>query len=617
MQNRYYFSGLDFVTGKYKISNEDIKKYIELKHFEGFDPKRIKNLLEFKNQNKLDEFDFLCEKLMGFKYRYHVVPFPPNKFNYDESDNTIDLCVKATNNALKKAGLSGDDIDAWFASTATNTQYAPGLAEFLKSYFTEIHNNKPTYSLTSACVGFNINLEFAVNFLNTNPEAKHVLVAHSEIMSELLCEERDFVPFVTFGDAAAAVIISRVDSINQDGIISVVNYEDLKMIDFLGADSKGNLIMNPRMVKNIAVPNITKVFKELLYTTGWTINDVDFFIPHQTGNAIVDSVIKNLQLPENKVFKEIQLNYGNLSGASVPAALSLLSDNGKLKPGMKILTAVAGLGGEYGGFAYQIPEKFHFIPKSNTELKDKTILITGASGALGREIALNAASKSCAKIFLIYNSNEETINKIKLQIDSESKSQCFIIKADLSDENKIKDLKEKISSITKELDYLICTHAITGPLGKASEIPFDEYEKVLKINYFSIKNIVESFENIIKESLIIIGSVGEDAQFPGSAPYVSSKRALRAFAREAASKLYEKKIRTIYYLPGIIDSGMVDKLSTEQITSSLTTIRQNKMTPVKEIAERILLAANRINIPGIRRTMESKLLVIKDSYLNF
>lgn len=616
MSDSYIFTGIHFVTGQYKISNSEIQKAIESGILEGFDQNRIKESDEFKSQSDLNEFEFLCKTLMGFEFRYHVVPFPPDFNHMEEAEDVISLCVKATEQALRKAGLKGEDIDAWFASTATQTHITPGIAEFIKSYFTDIHNQKPTYSLTSACVGFNINLENAINYFKNHPETRHILIAHGEVMSSLLTKERDFVPYVTFGDSAAAVVLSRVKTKKQCGVIAITNHEDTTMIDFLASDSKGNLIMNPRMVKNRAIPNIAKAFKIIEEKSKIGFSEVDIFIPHQTGNAIVDNVIKTLNLDQNKVFKDIQLKYGNLSGASIPAAICELENQEKLLPGMKVFTAVAGLGGEFGGFSYIVPkEKVKFDLKK--ELEGKTILITGASGGLGKEIALCAAEKSCTNILLQYNSGSQEALNLKEKIESEFGLCCRIYKADLSNEKEIKNFKSNILSNFKSIDYLICTHAITGPLAKAGETSIEEYKKVIEVNYRSVKNTVEIFADSVKECVLITGSVGEDAQFPGSAPYVASKRALRAFAREFANTLYQRNVRCIYYLPGIIDSGMVSILNEQQISSSLQAIRQKKLTPVREIARRILHSTYRLNVPNVRRSMESKLIVIKDSYRNY
>ncbi|MDD3740086.1 MAG: hypothetical protein PHH30_02490, partial [Bacteroidales bacterium] len=190
MVDSYIFTGIGIVTGAYEVLNSDIEKYIKSGYLEGFDESRIVESPEFqefiKNNPKESAFNYMTGHIMGFKKRYNVVPFPPAEHNFKEAENSLDLCVKAIDIALNKSGLVGNDIDAWFVGTATPHQFAPGIGEFAKAYFTDIDNQSPVFSLTSACVGFNINLMRAISFLEHNIKAKHVVVAHAEVMSALL-----------------------------------------------------------------------------------------------------------------------------------------------------------------------------------------------------------------------------------------------------------------------------------------------------------------------------------------------------------------------------------------------------------------------------------------------
>lgn len=620
MTDSFIFTGIGFVTGSYEVSNNNIFDYIKSGYLEGFDESRINNSENFKTyiakNPSSTPFDYMVEEKMGFKKRFHVVPFPPISSQYKKAKNSLDLCVEAIDIALNKSGLTGNNIDAWFIGTATASQKAPGIGEFVKAFFTDIDNQSPTFSLTSACVGFNINLENALAYFNYHPKAEHIVVAHSEVMSRLLLEEDDFVPFSTFGDSAAAVIISRVRTTEKSGIIDIINGEDTYMLDFLGADKKGRLYMNPRMVKHRAVPNIVNTTNLLLEKSKWKKEDLSFFIPHQTGDAIVLSAAENLKMDKEKVFQEVQKNYGNLSGASIPASLCILENSGRLKPGGKILTSVTGLGGEFGGFTYIVPSKI-FKYTTEPELKNKKILITGATGGLGKEIAKLAAQNG-AQLILHYNSNEKSINDLSAHILKEYNIKADIFKSDFSKTENINNFIEQVKHNHKEINYLINTHAIAGGLGKASKVSLDEFENVMQANYLSTKELCEGLKNIISDCILLTGSVGEEAQFPGSSSYVASKRALRGFAVNFANEIYElKRTRCIYYIPGIIDSGMVDKLDDSQRVASMLIAGQKKLIKVDDIAERILKSVYRLKIPNVRMTYEANLKVIKDGFLKF
>lgn len=619
MINSYIFTGTGFVTGKYKISNDEIFSHVKKSYLKGFNEQRILASEGFQKQKTIQEnmnaFDYMVELKMGFRNRYHVVPFPPAKISYKKAENTLSLAVKAIELALEDAGVAGKQIDAWFVGSATQDQFAPGIAEFVKAYFTDITDTRPTFSLTSACVGFNINIEHALAYFEDNPDVDHIVVAHSEVMSELLVEESDFVPFSTFGDSAAAVVISRIQTEKKCGLLSVSNAEDTAMLDFLGANNKGNLYMDARRVKSRAVPNISNIFLELLERCHWEKDEVDWFIPHQTGNAIVHNVRDIVGIDDTKLFQEVQYEHGNLSGASVPASIDILIKTGRLKPGQKVLTSVAGLGGEFGGFAYVVPEKApKYMPIK--ELEGKIALITGSTGALGSKIAEFAAREG-ANLILHFNSNQKKAQELSDKLTASYDCKVSLIQADLSNSEKVNKLVEYVKTEFGKISYLINTHAITGGLGKASQVNLEEFVKVMNSNYHSIKMLCDGLLNCVTDTVLITGSVGEDAQFPGSASYVASKRSLRAYAINIASELYENRIDCVYYLPGLVDDGMISKLGNDQVIASMMMIDQEKLLNKDEIALRMLKSVYRLKIPKVRMSYESKLKVIKDGYLKY
>ncbi len=613
--NQFIFKGMGFAPAKHIIENEQIEQAILKGFYIGFNHERVRAgdsyNAHLKSGGKLTPFEFLAEQKMGFKSRVHVVPFPPVKPAYKYAENSLDLAVKAVEEAINDAGISPDDIDAWLVSTATAHEMAPGTAETLKCYFVPYENQSQCMTLTSACVGFNINVERAINMMQNHPEMQHVVIAHTEVMSELLLDERDFVPATTFGDAAAAVVLSRSISENPEGIIAIENHEDLRMIDFLGAHKNGNLYMEPRIVKSRAVPNMIRVIRNIMQETAWE-NQYDLFIPHQTGHAIVHSVAEAVKVPKEKLIEDVQMTYGNLSGASVPASLYLLKQQGRLKPGIKILTAVAGLGGEYGGFAYIVPHQ-KMPEKRKKRLAGKHIFISGATGGLASEVALRSL-KEGANLMLHYRKPGNKFDALKKKL-AEWESQITYIQADLANPEDVDSLISSIKQNTDEIHYMLLSAAHTGSLNRASDVTDDELKMVDQINHRANRSICEKLQSEITESIVIVGSVAEDALFPGSSAYVSSKRALHAFAVDFAQKMYNKNVRVVYYLPGIIDGGMTSKLNEVQIAMSIQSIGQQALIPMDAIADRVFKSMFLPKVQGVQANYEGALMVRRDGYI--
>lgn len=618
MYSNLIFSGYGFVVGKHKVNNSDIDKLIDNEYLTGLDKERIKQSDKYKKAEKenatLTPFDYMAEQKMGFRTRYHVVPFPPRANLYKNAQTSLDLIVEAIQKAFDSSGVHPEDVDAWIMGTATPPEMAPGVAETAKSYFTNVRNTSQTLTTTSACVGFNINIERAINYFKMHPEAKHIVVAHTEVMSRLLLEEEDFVPFTTFGDGAAAVIVSKVEATEKEGLLNIVNYEDMAMIDFLGADHKGNLIMNPRRVKNRAVPNIVKCTTEIMKKEKWTNDDIDLFIPHQTGNAIVHSVGEELKINPEKVFQEVQYEFGNLSAASIPAAMAYLQQSNRLKPSMKIVTATTGLGGEMGAFSYIVPKVSKLTVSKRKDLKNKTALVTGCSGGLGTQIAKLMAEKGC-RVLMQYNSNHEKAEKLLAEMPNKELNHK-IIKTNFADEKQINQLAETIKQETKELNYLVHTVAITGSLLKASEVDNNEMVGVETVNHLNTAKLTEALTPILSETVLFTGSIAQDAQFAGSSAYVASKRGLFGFATAYAQKQYPK-LKCVFYIPAIIDAGMTNALNNNQIRASMAEIGQTRLIAPKDISERMVKLLYIPKVANVRIEYQGVLTVCKDGYTKF
>src|SRR3712207_9346782 len=79
---------------------------------------------------------------------------------------------------------------------------------------------------------------------------------------------------------------------------------------------------------------------------GATVDDVDLYVPHQANKRIIDHAAKNLGLPPEKVFLNID-RYGNTSAASIPLGLAEAIEQGSLPPGANVLMSAVG-----GGFTW-------------------------------------------------------------------------------------------------------------------------------------------------------------------------------------------------------------------------------------------------------------------------
>lgn len=607
----YIFSGIGHSAGKYPVTNEYIADAIRKGLLRGFDEERMaksKNYLEYREKNpNIGPFDYFVREKMGFNIRNHVTPFPPTKKKLYYAESSLELGVKAVDKTLKDAGITPKMVDAWFVSTVSPHQKAPGIAAAIKSHFVGFKNYKPTFTLTSGCSGFNTNLERAIEYLKVHPEANNIVVAHTETMSSFLTQRVKFVPFVTFGDGAAAVILSRVETEKQEGVIAINNYQDMQMVDFVGVDNSWNLYMDDLIIKDRAVANLPIATQEVMDKTNWKVEELDLCVPHQTGNAILYPAAQALGLKPKQLYLEAQREYGNISGATVPIAYSMLNEQGKLNPGMKIVSPMAGVGGNYGAFTYLVPNKQDKKSKVDylfkDDLKGTTAIVLGASGTLGSDIAKDLIKRG-ANIILHYNRNSTAIDDIKAYAVANGVS----AKAYKADFNVDADVKEFIKEITSNDTIINFFINAAGVLLSRKE------GKVGNVNHYAPLQIFKSIFPKLKGTAMFVGAAAEDITVPEIHEFTSAKRSLHGVLASMSGEILKSGNYLVWYIPGILDGGMLRNIDPKALYKFAVEIGQEKHLNIKNTAFRIVSSLYIPKVVGTHNNYENAMIVRRDGY---
>lgn len=622
MKENYIFTGYGYAAGKHIVTNADVELAVKNGYYSGFDEERMKASRSYtsfkKHHPDISPFGYFVGEKMGFHRRRHVNPFPPRQQANHASETSLELCLHAASNAIDDAQIHPEEIDVWIVSTVSPHEQAPGIASTVKCYFTKYSNLKPAITLSSGCSGFTVNLQRAIDYFKCNADVKNIMLAHTETMSRFLHNQKHFVPLVTFGDAASAIIITRDEKQQKEGLLSIVNYQDSRMIDFVGVDSNWNLYMDASVVKERSTVIMPEAGKEALHAADWKPDDVDLLVPHQTGNAILYPVTDSLKIDRDKLFQEVQHNYGNISGATIPLGLSLLYEQGAMQEAKKVFSVNAGVGGKYGAFAYLVPEKQKkkMINATKelyaTDLKGKTAFITGCTGDISVKIVEELAARG-AKLLLHYHTNEVRRTILQEILDKHHAEYKFF-SADFSNPEQTTAMADSILDYTESIDYMVHTVAIPGGLSKASEVTIQELETVMQINYYSPVSITKKLFGVVNDTILYIGSAAEDAQFAGSSSYVASKKALHGFAASFAGEAYSKGIQSIYYMPGLINGGMLRQLNNKQIASALIELQQNEPLSIIQIANHIVKSLYLPKLIGVTDTYEGVLLTRRHGY---
>ncbi|MBK8544621.1 MAG: ketoacyl-ACP synthase III [Caulobacteraceae bacterium] len=263
---------------------------------------------------------------------------------------TSDLACAASVNALKAAGREATDVDLIIVATTTPDLTFPATAARVQA---ELGANQGiAFDLQAVCSGFVFALATADNFL-ARGQAKTALVIGAETFSRIMDWE-DRGTCVLFGDGAGAVVLEAQEDHGGRGVISTFLRTDGRMHDLLyvdGGPSRTQSVGKVRMVGNAvfrhAVEHISGAMLEACSRAGVSIDDVDWFVPHQANQRILDGVARKLGIDVDKVVSTVAL-HGNTSAASVPLALDVATRDGRIKKGDLVLMEALGGGLTWG-----------------------------------------------------------------------------------------------------------------------------------------------------------------------------------------------------------------------------------------------------------------------------
>ena len=269
-----------------------------------------------------------------------------------EGETTSDLGLAAARKALAAAGLTADDIDLIILGTATPDYTFPASAVQIQAGLGMTHG--AAFDLQAVCSGFVFALTTADAYIRAG-NAKRVLVIGAETFSRILDWE-DRTTCVLFGDGAGAVVVEGqpdTGSIADRGLLAAKLRSDGRHREKLFVDggpsatqTTGHLRMQGREVFKHAVGMVIDVIEDVFARTGVTAADIDWFVPHQANQRIIDASAKKLGIPPEKVVMTVA-EHGNTSAASIPLALDVAVRDGRIKPGDLVLLEAMG-----GGFTW-------------------------------------------------------------------------------------------------------------------------------------------------------------------------------------------------------------------------------------------------------------------------
>lgn len=264
-----------------------------------------------------------------------------------DDEKTSDLGAAAAKAALDAAGMTANDIDLVIVATTTPDLTFPSTAAIVQAKLGI--ESGAAFDIQAVCTGFIYALSTAEKFL-TSGQHKRALVIGAETFSRILDWE-DRATCVLFGDGAGAFVLEAQDEA-QAGARGVMNSYlrcDGRLVDLLYVDggvsstqSTGHVRMQGNKVFREAVNRISQAMQQVVADAGVAVTDIDWFVPHQANERIIQGVVKKLHLRQDQVISTIS-GQGNTSAASIPLAYCAGVADGRIKEGDLVL--IEGMGG--------------------------------------------------------------------------------------------------------------------------------------------------------------------------------------------------------------------------------------------------------------------------------
>ncbi len=325
-KDKILLTGVGSYLPKNKTSNHDLAKYI-------------------------DTSDEWITKRTGIKFRHFVA----------NNEYTSDLGTNAAKLAILNAGLKPIDIDIIIVATTTPDNTFPSTASKIQK---NLGCSAISFDVQAVCAGFIYGMTVGISMLKDG-HGKKCLVIGADSMSKIL-DWNDRSTAVLFGDGAGAIILEKEKvktkfCENDDwGILASKIYTNGNFYDILNTDggvskskSIGFLRMNGKEVFRHAVEKLSSSLLICLEECNKDISQVDWLIPHQANQRILDAVSNKVKLNPNKVISTIA-DHGNTSAASIPLALDVATKRGKVKNGNVLALQAIGGGLSWGSLILKV-----------------------------------------------------------------------------------------------------------------------------------------------------------------------------------------------------------------------------------------------------------------------
>jgi 3-oxoacyl-[acyl-carrier-protein] synthase III len=278
-----------------------------------------------------------------------------------DEESTASLATEAALRALEVANLNPSDIDLIIVATSSPEHIFPATACLVQDRLGA--GKAGAFDLLAACSGFIFAMDMAAQAIRTG-SLQNVVVIGAETLTRML-DWNDRNTCILFGDGAGAFVLQASEE--PAGLLSAVMHSDGSGGDALILPAGGSRMptsietlqnglhfvqMDGREVFRFATRAMAQVTTEAIEAAHMKMDDIQLIIPHQANLRIIDAAMRGLKVPLERCFINLD-RYGNTSTASIPIATCEAIEQGRLKPGDKVVFVGFGAGLTWGAAVVQ------------------------------------------------------------------------------------------------------------------------------------------------------------------------------------------------------------------------------------------------------------------------
>ncbi len=297
------------------------------------------------------------KKVMGFGTRRVA----------QEGETVGDYAIHGIEQMLKDGVFKESEIGAIIVTTTSPDHFIPPISNIVQGKF-NFDEDTVCIDISQGCCGFVVGLTYAFMTLNSLENKKVLLIAGDMLSAKVSTRDRASRPIT--GDGVTISVIENTKekntiwcSLKNDGKDAFAVYipaggtrmpitpetTEEKQDEFGNWRGQQHLVMQGDLVFNIIINKTPVMMEELLSMSGDKMDDIDYFVCHQSSSFTLKKLAQRLEVSEQRLFNDIVPKYGNSSSATIPVTMCEHNEemfaDGKTK---KVMFAAFGTGMSLG-----------------------------------------------------------------------------------------------------------------------------------------------------------------------------------------------------------------------------------------------------------------------------